>query len=220
MQRTQGKFASLFAIAAAGALIAGCASGTDTEATDTTTTNGEVNATETAPDGEAAPGAPAAGAPGAEEGERGAEGQPGEAGEPGAENGEAEPGAPGAAVGADSTTINTPNGEFVVQGVILEKYNELGGQTSPLGIPTTNEESAPNGGRYSTFEGGTIYWTSETGAHNVWGGILTAWENEGGAGGGLGYPTGDEQTVPGGWQQEFQNGTITYTDGQPQVETR
>jgi uncharacterized protein with LGFP repeats len=27
----------------------------------------------------------------------------------------------------------------------------------------------------------------------------------------VGYPTSDEQAVPGGWEQRFQHGTITYT---------
>jgi len=42
-----------------------------------------------------------------------------------------EPGAP--AGGADSTHIPIPGGEYVVQGVILQKYNALGASASPLG---------------------------------------------------------------------------------------
>jgi len=115
--------------------------------------------------------------------------------------------------------IATPAGEFVVQGDILKKYNSLGGTTSPPGLPITDEQAGPNGGRYSRFEGGAIYWTAQTGAHIVWGAIRAAFEHEnGGAGGPLGYPTTDEYTVPGGWQSQFQHGTITYTDGQPHVQ--
>ncbi|WP_235215983.1 LGFP repeat-containing protein [Mycobacterium kyorinense] len=51
------------------------------------------------------------------------------------------------------------------------------------------------------------------GAHILLGGIGNAWHKHGGAGGQLGYPTSDEQPIPGGWQQHFQHGTITYTDG-------
>nr|WP_228768952.1 hypothetical protein [Mycolicibacterium malmesburyense] len=166
----------------------------------------------TTTDGNDAPGETSTSGPAGEEGQPGAPAAPGEPGQPGA------PAAPGAA--PDSMTIATPGGEFVVQGVILQKYNEAGGPESPLGMPTTSEEAAPNGGRFNTFDGGAIYWTPETGAHIVWGGIREAWEGDGGAGGQLGYPTSDEQTVPGGWQQEFQHGTVAFIDGQPQTQMR
>ncbi|WP_019970701.1 LGFP repeat-containing protein [Mycobacterium sp. 141] len=108
----------------------------------------------------------------------------------------------------------------MVQGIILQKYNATGGASSPLGLPTASEAPAPNGGQFSTFDGGAIYWTPQTDAHIVWGGIRDAWERDGGAGGPLGYPTSDEETIPGGWQSQFQHGTITYTDGQAKVEAR
>ena len=77
--------------------------------------------------------------------------------------------------------IATAAGEFVVQGDILKKYNSVGGTTSPLGLPITDEQAGPNGGRYSRFEGGAIYWTAQTGAHIVWGAIRAAFENDNGA---------------------------------------
>ncbi|MGV0836133.1 LGFP repeat-containing protein [Mycolicibacterium thermoresistibile] len=118
----------------------------------------------------------------------------------------------------DATTIITPRGEYEVSGAILEKYDQVGGQAGPLGLPTADEEDAPNGGRFSTFEGGAIYWTSETGAHAVWGAIRDAWEREGGADGPLGYPTSDQQTIPGGWEADFQHGTISYVDGDARIQ--
>lgn len=166
-------------------------------------------------DGTAAPGPPAesgaAGAPGAP-------GAPDAPGEPAAPGGPA-PGGPNAGP-ADSTTIVTPNGSFVVQGIVLQKYNATGGASSPLGLPTASEAAAPNGGQFSTFNGGAIYWTPQTGARIVWGGIRDAWERERGASGRLGYPTTDEDKIPGGWQSQFQHGTITYTDGQAKIEAR
>jgi uncharacterized protein with LGFP repeats len=86
-----------------------------------------------------------------------------------------------------------------------------------LGLPTSDEQAVP-GGRFSAFDGGAIYWTPETGAHVIWGGIRESWEGAGGPAGALGYPTTDEQIIPGGWKSEFQHGSITYTDG-PHVET-
>lgn len=121
------------------------------------------------------------------------------------------------AVGTESTKIPTPSGEFVLHGAILQKYNSVGGPNSPLALPTASEQPGPGDGQYSTFDGGAIYWSPNTGAHVLWGGIGNAWQQHGGAGGRLGYPTSDEQRIPGGWEQHFQHGTITYTDG-PRIE--
>lgn len=127
-----------------------------------------------------------------------------------------DPGEP-AAAGAESTKIATPSGEFVLRGAILQKYNSVGGPNGPLALPTASEQSGPGDGHYNTFDGGAIYWSPTTGAHVLWGGIGNTWQQHGGAGGQLGYPTSDEQPIPGGWQQHFQHGTIMYTDG-PRIE--
>lgn len=116
-----------------------------------------------------------------------------------------------------TSRIATPSGQFVVQGVILHKYNETGGPTGPLGAPISNEQSGPNGGQYSKFQTGVIYWSPRTGAHVLSGDIRLAWLSHGGADGPLGYPTSDQHTVPGGWQAEFEHGTITDTDAQPHI---
>ncbi|GBE65961.1 hypothetical protein MFM001_24230 [Mycobacterium sp. MFM001] len=118
-----------------------------------------------------------------------------------------------AAAGTESTKIPTPSGEFVLHGAILQKYNSVGGPNSALARPTASERPGPGDGQYSTFDGGAIYWSPTTGAHILWGGIGNTWLQNGGAGGQLGYPTSDEQPIPGGSQQHFQHGTITYTDG-------
>jgi uncharacterized protein with LGFP repeats len=238
MQQTYLRFAGIIAVAATGALGVGCSNNSTGSGSDTSrpaseaTTGAESGAA--APGESVAPGANGATTPGApaESGAAapGAPGAPGEPGAPAVPGATGEPGAPGAPGGpapgapnagsADSTTIVTPNGSFVVQGIILQKYNATGGASSPLGLPTASEAPAPNGGQFSTFTGGAIYWTPQTGAHIVWGGIRDAWERDGGAGGRLGYPTADEQTITGGWQSQFQHGTITYTDGQAKVEAR
>lgn len=63
-----------------------------------------------------------------------------------------------------------------VLGAILAKYQEMGGENSPLGCPKTDELTTPNGvGRYNTFVGGSIYWSPDTGAHPVWGAIGDKW---------------------------------------------
>lgn len=100
-----------------------------------------------------------------------------------------------------------------VQGAILEKYQETGGETSLLGCPQTDELTTPNGvGRYNTFAGGSIYWSPDTGAHPVWGAIGDKWGAMGWEGGSLGFPAGDELTNPDGVgkRQKFQGGTVYW----------
>ncbi|MET7795553.1 LGFP repeat-containing protein [Streptomyces decoyicus] len=100
-----------------------------------------------------------------------------------------------------------------LQGDILAKYQQIGGETSPLGCPTSDELTTPdNVGRYTTFTGGSIYWSPDTGAHPIWGDIKTKWADQGWEKGDLGYPKGDELTNPDGEgkRQEFQHGTIYW----------
>jgi hypothetical protein len=49
-------------------------------------------------------------------------------------------------------------------GAIAARYNELGGPTSWLGASTSDEMDFDQGGKYSTFERGNIYWWPDTGA--------------------------------------------------------
>lgn len=52
-------------------------------------------------------------------------------------------------------------GAHVVQGLIRQRWAELGWERSFLGYPTSDELPLANGaGRYSEFQGGTIYWQS------------------------------------------------------------
>ncbi len=100
-----------------------------------------------------------------------------------------------------------------VGGDILKKYQDMGGEKSPLGCPTTDELTTPNGrGRYNTFTGGSIYWTATTGAHPVWGAIGDKWGALGWEAGTLGFPVGDELTNPDGQgtRQEFEGGTVYW----------
>lgn len=123
-------------------------------------------------------------------------------------------GAPTPETKVQETKIVTPNGDVVVEGSILEKYNAFGGVASPLGMPTGAQESAPDGGHVQEFAGGAIYSNPATGAHVVWGKIRDAWLAEGGPSGKLGYPTTDETDIPGGKQSEFSSGTITWVNDQ------
>src|SRR5215207_7282221 len=72
---------------------------------------------------------------------------------------------------ASADTFWSPQtGEHDVHGAILEKWASLGWERGFLGYPLTDETITPDGiGRYNHFQGGSVYWTPTTGAHEVHG---------------------------------------------------
>lgn len=128
-----------------------------------------------------------------------------------------EGGEPSEPAADQSSAVPGPNGEEVeLSGPILAKYMEAGGAESPLGNATGNQEEVGDG-YVAEFEGGIIAWSPDTDAHIVWGEIRVAWEADGGAGGVLGFPISDEETIPGGFRSNFQFGYITFIDGATEV---
>ena len=120
-------------------------------------------------------------------------------------------------------------GAWSVQGAILARWLELGGPTGIMGLPISNELSVVKQGseigRVGRFApmprdgwaetDGTIYWSAATAAWEVYGPILTEYQNQGGPPGPLGFPTGAPQATPAraGQYQRFQNGFIVaYPD--------
>jgi hypothetical protein len=109
----------------------------------------------------------------------------------------------------------TPDtGAKEVHGAILEKWASLGWERSDLGYPTTDESVTRDGiGRYNHFQYGSIYWTPDTGAHEVHGAIREKWVQLGSERSDLGYPTTDESITPDtiGRYNHFQYGSIYWT---------
>ncbi len=101
-------------------------------------------------------------------------------------------------------------GAHEVHGAILSKWISLGAERSFLGFPTSNERAAV-GGRFNTFQGGVVYWSPATGAHEVHGAIYSAWAGLGWERGFLGFPTSDEYAYNGGRRSDFQGGFIVWT---------
>ncbi|MGY3564794.1 Ig-like domain-containing protein [Sinomonas sp. RB5] len=93
-------------------------------------------------------------------------------------------------------------GAHEVHGAIYTRYAAAGGPRGFLGFPTTDETKTPDGiGAYNHFSGssgGSIYWTSALGAHEVHGAIRARWAASGWEKGPLGYPTTDELGTPDG----------------------
>jgi uncharacterized protein with LGFP repeats len=105
-------------------------------------------------------------------------------------------------------------GAHGVWGYIFGKWASLGSEPGILGFPLTDELDTPDGrGRFNHFQGGSIYWTPETGAHEVHGLIRDKWESLGSEQGLLGFPLTDELSTPGGRGRfnHFQRGSIYWT---------
>jgi uncharacterized protein with LGFP repeats len=104
------------------------------------------------------------------------------------------------------------HGAFEVHGDIRVKWARLGGHRGFLGYPMTDETGCPDGvGRFNHFEGGSIYWTPEIGAHEVHGAIRAKWAETGWELGPVGYPVSDElDDGAGGRVSQFQKGRIVW----------
>lgn len=107
---------------------------------------------------------------------------------------------------------SSATGAHSVHGGIGGVFTAHGGHEGPLGLPTS-EEYAVTGGVQQDYQGGSVLWSSSTGAHPVWGAIGTLWVNQGGPDY-LGLPTSDEITL-GTRQviQHFQRGSIFWNNG-------
>ena len=104
-------------------------------------------------------------------------------------------------------------GAWEVHGAIKDKWAQLGWERSFLRYPLTDERTTPDGrGRYNHFQGGSIYWTQQTGAHEVHGAIRDKWAALGWERSYLGYPISDEQATPDGRGRvsHFQGGSIYW----------
>jgi uncharacterized protein with LGFP repeats len=109
---------------------------------------------------------------------------------------------------------------FAVYGAIYAKWGEQKWDLGFLGFPQTDESGTPDGiGRYNHFEGGSIYWTPQTGAHIIYGLIRAKWAAMGWEQGSSGYPTTDELNAGSGKGRYngFQNGVIVWKRDAPEA---
>ena len=67
-----------------------------------------------------------------------------------------------------------------VEGRIRDKWSSLGWERSLLGYPITDEITTPDKiGRFNHFQGGSIYWSPNTDAHQIGGAIKDKWAAQG-----------------------------------------
>lgn len=105
----------------------------------------------------------------------------------------------------------TATGAHAIRGNIKNKWADKGWEAGALKFPTTDELTCPDGiGKYNHFEGGSIYWTPSTGAHDIRGAIKSHWASLGYEKSSLGYPTSDEYDVSEGKRNNFQGGALIW----------
>ena len=107
-------------------------------------------------------------------------------------------------------------GAHMVVGAIRERWAAWGWENGRLGFPLTDELGTPNGrGAYNAFEGGSVYWSPDTGAHMVVGAIRDRWGALGWENGRLGFPVTDELGTPNGRgaYTAFQGGAVYWSPG-------
>jgi uncharacterized protein with LGFP repeats len=126
--------------------------------------------------------------------------------------------------GDKSISWHPGTGAFAVWGKIRQKWIALGREA--FGYPVTDESPCPDGrGRFNHFRAmqirgtpdASIYWTPQTGAHEVHGAIRDKWASLGWETGKLRYPTSDERDFEaeygqrGARRSDFQYGWISWT---------
>jgi len=102
----------------------------------------------------------------------------------------------------------------VFTSMVTRKFEALGGASGFLGEPLGAEAETPDGrGQFRHFQGGSIYWTVETGAHEVHGAIRDRWFALGAESGALGLPVTDELDTPDrrGRFNAFEGGVISWS---------
>lgn len=103
-------------------------------------------------------------------------------------------------------------GAHVVEGAIRQKWSSMGWENGMLGFPLTDEEWGRSS-RYNHFQGGSIFWSSSTGAREVHGAIRDRWASVGWERSSLGLPVTDEVRTPNGRGafNHFQGGSVYWS---------
>jgi hypothetical protein len=103
-------------------------------------------------------------------------------------------------------------GAHAVWGAIYDAWGSKGFELGFLGFPTSDEaDTARHDGAYCLFQGGEVFWSGATGAHEVHGAILAKYASMGWELSVLGFPTSDELPAPGGRISHFQGGSISWS---------
>ncbi|SDE45495.1 N-acetylmuramoyl-L-alanine amidase [Auraticoccus monumenti] len=105
---------------------------------------------------------------------------------------------------------------YLATGAIGDTYRTLGGPTSAIGFPVSDEYAYPRTGyRANRFEDGAIIWSGSTGAHLVRAGFWHTYRDNDTYRSFLGGPTGPEtrHSTLGVSVQDFQGGRLFWNGG-------
>lgn len=103
---------------------------------------------------------------------------------------------------------SSKTGTHAIRGAIKTQFDHYG--LNKPGFPTSDETKSADNEVWQTFQRGTFYWKSNTGAHLVANGFLTRYEQNGYEHGYLGYPTSDEYNDRGHSRQNFEHGRFWW----------
>jgi uncharacterized protein with LGFP repeats len=113
---------------------------------------------------------------------------------------------------------SAPSGAYVIEttGAIRTEWVARAKERGPLGYPVSDQGCGfACGGCLQRFQGGSLYWSSASGAFVVrtTGPVRTAWIALGKERGALGYPTSDEVCglTDDGCSQSFQGGVLAWS---------
>jgi hypothetical protein len=124
--------------------------------------------------------------------------------------------------GAERGILGTPVGDEIaigdpVTGTYRQYHGKIFGGLVSSSLATAYSSREPEGRNMSAFESrsevlASIYWSPQTCAHVVMGGILEYWMSLGGEKSELGYPTSDETNTPDnrGRRSRFERGEIWW----------
>ena len=110
------------------------------------------------------------------------------------------------------------NQAFAIWGETIKKYEAAQYETGWLGFPATDPKNTPNRtGTYQHFDGGSIYYSPNTGYHYVGGAFKNYWAGKGYENSAeLGFPKTDEiEIFIDGYTryQQFEKGTLFFAAG-------
>ncbi|HZB18460.1 MAG TPA: hypothetical protein VE463_01380 [Blastococcus sp.] len=103
-------------------------------------------------------------------------------------------------------------GAHAVTGQIWQYWMASRWERGPLGYARTDLDcTLTGGGCRQDFTGGSVLWSTATGAHATYGAIRTHWLAGGAEAGPLGYPDGEMTCGATSCSQSFQNGTAVWS---------
>ncbi|MCC4907847.1 LGFP repeat-containing protein [Microbacterium sp. cx-59] len=107
---------------------------------------------------------------------------------------------------------SSATGAWVTTGAIGARWNQLGRGASSLGYPTA-DQTCDTTTCSQSFSGGSIFWSTATGAWDMNTAIRERWTALGAASGRMGYPTSGTSCSASGCAQAYQGGAMYWSSG-------